>query len=1325
MKHLMRLIVFALACAAAEAAWQREQIANVPAGQELRGFGRVATSLEEWRDADGARVGVMRFRCASNLHASTLIGKFLADQELSDGVEKIGRGGLPMVTLPGGAALVGCIAGAEGRILFAPSAEILSSFAVEHREVVLGAVADAPYPAWLDRFDRYGWGCYGMGGFSNYHDWMTKVDGQRTPKDPTEDVAFMIENDFRFEPWLDPVGFDNSDGIMKNTEHEWMTKLLTEAGMPFSFRVYGAAGGADWTARRFPEYSEQPASFLMSGWHGPDLHNKTQPHLTWFDRDIHRYMAVKTMDMMKLYADHPLNMGWMHPHGELSHDEWYDRHDDYSLTAHRHWRNYLQGKELSLADVSRLYGRPERPFAAWEQVPVPEFATFAGLNGRLLSLEGTWFWRRGRSATKKEDTSFPGLEQEWYRQPLDPESWQATELPGNDSLFQVLPKDLGWFATTWFRRSFMLTPQQLTRKPIYLYWFPISHGVVHSGEQGRYHGVFVNGEKAGEIGIWGALDVTHLLQAGTNEISVQLFGPVWNGRIFLSTEPPAVYPHLGAEGNRLYVLWQDWHIEAKYDGWSDILDGMRQVDPNRPIKYMAPIKFRADRWLKLARDWGGYGHFTGEGMWYFPWYKRYGFLYDLPASSEPGSPYGNVEQQFNGFRRTFLAGLNAHDPVFLAQTYTRNPEVRQWWLDHNPVLKRMGKYDIDGPQVLLYRSTHGTIRLYTPSPYPEVGDSTRLVQSAWNWDIGRGTLQTLGQSYLYLDDGGLTDGKMVGFPLMIDSGNETIPTESVDAIEKWVAAGGTFVTLPFTGRNSVLDADSWPISRLTGCRIKSMRNAGEGTVTFAADQTVFSGFAGKSFPDAGMSMDYIGNNLNQLSVELEPRDNVDVLATFENGAPAIVRHRIGAGQVIVLGTTFWRQSKDVQGIWWPEPLETDFMADLLHGVGFADAVCTTDDRLVWPQPYRSNNGLDSVTCLVSWHEDVDVEVTVRLRLPRRPARLTSYGVDGIQQLDFTWEDGVATTRIQMPAKEVKVIDAAVHEPRSAIEHWWQYQQKLWHQLKEPGIDFSAYRQGKWEDPTLDLRIGGADFALAEDAEAAWQPAPVSVLNMFGAPAGQPLLLRKRFAVPEGWAAKGGTIHLISGSWTGPHYQGSARLSLNGTMLHDYPGTNYQEFDVTRLLTDGENELVFEFKGDREYQGITGNVYLYHRAPPARRLDLAGSWDAEDAAGEPLVVTLPGEARIWNPSRSVFIPAEWEEKYHVRIYLKGITHDSAGAMVNGRLARRHHHWFGSWGDIDITRFLRFGEENQIELLHVYGHERNPKRPPQWNLRKVELHLFPKN
>ena len=67
-------------------------------------------------------------------------------------------------------------------------------------------------------------------------------------------------------------------------------------------------------------------------------------------------------------------------------------------------------------------------------------------------------------------------------------------------------------------------------------------------------------------------------------------------------------------------------------------------------------------------------------------------------------------------------------------------------------------------------------------------------------------------------------------------------------------------------------------------------------------------------------------------------------------------------------------------------------------------------------------------------------------------------------------EGIARVAVHMPAKEVKVLSAEVHSPFSGVAHWWNYQQRFWHELDEPRIDFTPYKKGKWKDPTLDLRF---------------------------------------------------------------------------------------------------------------------------------------------------------------------------------------------------------------------------------------------------------------
>jgi hypothetical protein len=1329
-----------LAGAQADVTWTAGKSRVLPERPALRAYGRVQAVETSYQAPGNLPVSVTVFTCQGAQQAQTLIGKFLADLQLSAGVEleEVSMAGrrVPMVVTSAQAGFVGCVEGSVARVLACPQRANLATFVNSHPEMIRGAVRRADYPAYLDRFDRYGWGCYGMGGFNDFHGWRAQQQ-----LNPVEDVDFMGQYKFRFEPWLDPTGFDNSDGIRSNSESEWFVKRAAADGLDVSFRVYGNPGGADWTERRFPEYAEQPASFMMSGWHGPSEFWKAQPHMTWYDPDIHRYMAVKTMQMLEEYVDAPTAMGWMHPSGELAHDEWYDIHDDYSPKAAANWRACLQAKGLSLAQVTKMYQRA-KAFTAWSEVPIPEFATFAGLDQSVADLGGAWHYRLENTSTQAPAASwydlpaeqkYAGVAGKWWESALD-SNWQTMNMPGSDMVFKIFPAT-NTNASSWWRRDFTLSAAQKGTGKLYLYWFPISYGGIHTGEHRRFHQVYINGQKVGEIGTWGALEVSSALKVGKNEIALQLLGSLWDGRIYLSTGAPAVYPYLGADRNQLWALWKSWHKDVKFDDWKDILDGMRQTDPNRPIKFMAPIGMGADRWIQLATKYGGFGHFTGEGMWYFPWYKRYGWLYEVPGTSETAGPANNLADQFASFRRTFLAGLNAHDPVFLAQTYTRNPELRNFWITHDPVLKRMGKADIFGPQVLIYRSSKQEGELSSITPYPELGETTREIQSPWNWDIGRGTLQTLGQSYLYLDDNGVLDKKMQGFGLIVDGGNEALTPAVTQGLAEWIKAGGTYVTMPFTGRNTYEAPDVWPVRQLTGCEIGKLRRPGSGRVTFGAQQTVFRALAGKSFPDLGRSMDFQGGNHDLLGVELKPGPDCEVLATFENGTPAIVRHKLGKGTVLVLGTAFWRSSEDIQGLWWPQPIETDFVADLLAGVAFPAAACTSDDRLVWAQPYRTNNGLSASTTLVSWHDDKDVDVTVRMAAPTKPAYVYSYGVDGVKQMPFTWDNGMAVVKVNMPAKEVKVLDAEVFSPESAVEHWWGYQQRMWHQLVTPTLDLTPYTQGKWADPTEDLRFNakftnepqtGTGWTDASFADKTWQPCTLGVLNFDGATPGKPVWVRRDFTVPAAWLKDGGQTLLLSAAWSGPHYLSPAQMYLNGKLMHDWTTNTYNEYDVSEALLPGNNAVSFTFRGETEYQGFSGNVWLYHRAKPLESVDLQATWQGVNEKGEAVTGALPGKAHLKFPTRTIMIPKEWEGKYQVRLYMIGARESVLGAFVNERLVRRHHHLLGTRADVDITKFLKFGQENTLML--AYGNEANgpdarPEVVPNWDLSTLRLDLYP--
>ena len=285
----------------------------------------------------------------------------------------------PALQIAGGNTFIGCVNGSEGRILCGTKREDLESFLVTQPEWT-GVVAKATYPVYLDRFDRYGWGFYGLDGYRNTHDWMglaAKLDGKPGLKDPYEDFEWLAKLGNRFEPHLDPAGYlGNADGIIANSDDDWAQKLAREKGLPVSFRLYGSSNSDyhGWSLRRFGEYQDRPADFLTPRL-GPYAVKLMH---SWYATDIHLYQALKAKEMVEKYTNEPNVLGWMHPYQEIQVGYWEYDHSDYGPYAQQSWHRYLQAQGNDLAEASRLYEK-KVAFGDWEQVPVPEFATFAGL----------------------------------------------------------------------------------------------------------------------------------------------------------------------------------------------------------------------------------------------------------------------------------------------------------------------------------------------------------------------------------------------------------------------------------------------------------------------------------------------------------------------------------------------------------------------------------------------------------------------------------------------------------------------------------------------------------------------------------------------------------------------------------------------------------------------------------------------------------------------------------------------------------------------------------------------------------------------------------
>ena len=119
------------------------------------------------------------------------------------------------------------------------------------------------------------------------------------------------------------------------------------------------------------------------------------------------------------------------------------------------------------------------------------------------------------------------------------------------------------------------------------------------------------------------------------------------------------------------------------------------------------------------------------------------------------------------------------------------------------------------------------------------------------------------------------------------------------------------------GGTRILEPDAWPISQLTGFKVLSLGK--KGNIRFDNDLPIFHGWEGKQFAGEGSALDFKdAQSAKNVSIGLAPTaaDTV-ALARWEDGSVAVGMRKLGKGRVIVLGSTFWRNGRDLggKGMW--------------------------------------------------------------------------------------------------------------------------------------------------------------------------------------------------------------------------------------------------------------------------------------------------------------------------------------------------------------------------------------------------------------------------
>lgn len=1255
----------------------------------LRGFG--AVTVGERARAEGKESWIT-FAAEDAAHARVIGSKFVADLlGFGDLKEKIGTG-LPgtVIALEGaGAWLIG-LEGANCQVLFARSEQALAAFASREKVAGWQPVPAHAYPRWLDCFDNAATGV-----------WWGRTGGGAGVQDYPVDLEWARDRQFT----LTHHGPENNryvlPGLVDFSPSDWFAAVMKKYDRPYRVYLWPGVTSAGWNHDplpwqtpgtlkvAYPTMNGQQA--VVAGQFVPAGGSET-PGIT------DRYLG----DYRRRFAEH-LNDDPNYLGGTMVVSENNGANVLHLATAtgmpefQARWRDYLKttlGWDLRQVG-SRHKGRADY-YRNWEDVKIPEPQDFLGFDARCLDLVGRW---EGRADLEKA-----GAAAGWYTVAGAPQDgWRPIQC--NDPMLLIYDGARNRMRTGredtpdyWLRRTVTLTAAQVAT----LKYLHISRNILYASTPTTpLFDVYVNGTELKKLGVdrfesnfSQCLEVGDALHAGDNLVVINTLGCPVPGYLFLGPTPLRLYPGMTEPENRLWYDAVMFDTALRVRAYERTMSAFRSVDANRPFKLATTIDY-LDEIIPLCEKYGAYPHNTGgAGGYWCPMYgARLGSAHGVPFSCEQGGPPATAQNLQGAMTYYLMYGNHAVDLVFSVWAYRTKPEVAAW-VDRNLALMHcIGKLDLPLPPIGVLRSCRAD-RLGFAEP--------------WYWDLGRGALQGVGRSFVYVEVPDLSNGMGDRFPVLIDDGTVLLTPEDVAALERYVRAGGTFVALHNTGMHTPERAFSWPISRLTGLRVVNGTVAA-GTLKFRDDQTLWPTLRGAEEKGYGMLIDYLQQENVGGAIGLEPEDKgIEVVAEWKDipagkGRIAVARRPLGKGQVILLGSTFWRDARDSFGRYRDSDRAQSILDELLTSLR-VPRDSRTGNSDVWAERWASKNGVYDLYPVAYMTQKGEEKATVSVTL-RREGQLTEVvelSADGHPRYPVRWQEGSFT----LPESSYGLMQYRLYgAPRADLENaalsWFDVQRRLWRGL--PPIPASAQPQRVEQPENVLPLVEGWTLTTGEPAGDWMQPgatAPGGKLVKLGSfvaldlPEEETARFYKEIVLPAAWRDQ--RVQLVFDSqWPmGIHQKG--HLWINGKDAVTQPkGTDNYTIDVTEQAAAGKLTLALEVAGalpdptkPREVpSGVTGLFYLQAWPQPVQSTPLAGPWYA---ANENNLLTAVEPAK---PGKYVYLetrftlPPEWPAR---RLFLESPGAHLGWIVLNDQVVQTPP----AMRSLDISRLVRRDGENTL-------------------------------
>jgi len=716
-----------------------------------------------------------------------------------------------------------------------------------------------------------------------------------------------------------------------------------------------------------------------------------------------------------------------------------------------------------------------------------------------------------------------------------------------------------------------------------------------------------------------------------------------------------------------------------------------------------------------------------------PWLARYYMAHGLSFSNEPAWVPPDTLHMRLLVTNTLLLGFDSLRLLFDPTQYMK-PEIQDW-IDGNPDLMRaIGKIEMEPPGIGVLRSVRNASRLQFPAP--------------WSWDVGRGSLQVVGRTFTNVDPVDLVSGKAGEWHKVIfDASTELMTEAEIDGLERFIRNGGTFIAIHETGRHSPEKLNGWPIERVTGLRVFNDSNEINEFIRFTDEQTLWPSLRGKELKGWGRAMDWTGD-VQTGAVGLEAIDgaDVEVIARWVGRRPgegqiAVARHRIGQGQIIVLGASFWRDSHDRGGRFTDELKTHPILGELLDSLGvprasFGDR--TPGNFNLFLEPWRSKNGLYDLYLAGLINKEADsamASAKLQFSARNRPAFLRELSTAGHPETPFAYEEGMLTVEnASFEPMQLRIYAAPRPDLEASALFWLKALEKRWYKLDY--IPLSERPEPDRPDPYL--RALNDDWTMVAGGERWPGEAPPSnydwsagrtvnlgAFETLGLDTESLAHFRKETEIPSAWRGRRVTLTFSAEYFfwgIGPH----ARLWINGKAA-PIPQTWQNSMSFMIDMPD-EGRLVFELEVDgrdppfdglrMRPTGVTGVFFLQADPQPLQEFPLE---DWRMAADKINILT---PAKVGQHARFRYLETRFRTPAgpSKRIRLESPTH-LGWLILNGKVVLTSN-WMRR---LDVSGLLApEGEENVLRWWPRLARERptlKPERMLELTIPELKLAWLP--